>query len=163
MPELGGRGRSGTPAGPFSHVRIEPRANLLYTSKMTRERMWALKLHFQLIGTKWTEWEERQGRRNEPIEDVYPNKPAPVVVLENGEHVVREEMLWGFPKYKPGANWGTQLPDAEEQSVAVLARSRAPLRRAGDGVRGARQEHAAGQHDVAMVQPRRRAAVLLRR
>jgi hypothetical protein len=32
------------------------------------------KLHFQFIGTTWTEWEERQRRQNEPIEDVYPNK-----------------------------------------------------------------------------------------
>jgi hypothetical protein len=67
----------------------------LYTYKMTRGEMRALKLHFQLIGTTWTEWEERQGRRNEPVEEVYPNKPAPVLVLENGEHVVREDMLWG--------------------------------------------------------------------
>jgi len=40
----------------------------------------------------------RQREQNEPIEDMYPNKRAPVVVLQNGEHVVREDMLWGFPK-----------------------------------------------------------------
>jgi putative SOS response-associated peptidase YedK len=76
---------------------------------MTAEEMRALKLHFQFIGTTWTEWEERQRRQNEPIEDVYLNKRAPVVVLQNGEHVVREDMLWGFPKHKPGANWGTNF------------------------------------------------------
>jgi len=27
---------------------------------------------------------------------------VPVVVLQNGEHVVGDDMLWGFPKYKPG-------------------------------------------------------------
>ena len=81
----------------------------LYTYKMTREEMRALKLHFQFIGTTWTEWEERQRRLNEPVEDVYPNKRAPVVTLQGGEHVVREDMLWGFPKYKPGANWGTNF------------------------------------------------------
>ena len=54
----------------------------LYTYKMTAEEMRALKLHFLFIGTTWTEWEERQRRQNEPIEDVYPNKRAPVVVIE---------------------------------------------------------------------------------
>ena len=81
----------------------------LYTYKMSAEEMRALKLHFQFYGTTWTEWEECQRRRNEPIEDVYPNKRAPVVVIENGEHVVREDMLWGFPKYKPAANRGTNF------------------------------------------------------
>jgi len=81
----------------------------LYTYKMSAEEMRALKLHFQFYGTTWTEWEERQRRRNEPIEDVYPNQRAPVVVLQDGEPVVREDMLWGFPKYKPAANWGTNF------------------------------------------------------
>ena len=72
----------------------------LYTYKMTVEEMRALKLHFQLIGTTWSDWEERQRRRNAPIEDVYPNKRAPVVVLQDGAHVVREDMLWGFPKFE---------------------------------------------------------------
>jgi putative SOS response-associated peptidase YedK len=81
----------------------------LYTYKMSAAEMRALKLHYQFHGTTWSEWEERQAGRNEPIEDVYPNKRAPVVVVENGEHVVREDMLWGFPKYEPGANWGTNF------------------------------------------------------
>jgi hypothetical protein len=67
----------------------------LYTWKMTAEEMRALKLHFQLIGTTWTQWEERQRRQNEPIEHVYPTKRAPVVVIENGEHVVRQETCCG--------------------------------------------------------------------
>ena len=81
----------------------------LYTYKMTREEMRALTLHFQLIGTTWTEWEERQRQQNEPIEDVFPNKRAPVVVMQDGEHVVRDDMSWGFPKYKPAADWGTNF------------------------------------------------------
>jgi hypothetical protein len=32
-------------------------------------------------------WEKRQRQQNEPLEDVYPNKRAPVVVVEKGEHV----------------------------------------------------------------------------
>jgi putative SOS response-associated peptidase YedK len=81
----------------------------LYTYKMTAEEMRALKLHFQFIGTTWTEWEERQRKFNAPIEDVFPNKPAPVVVLRDGEHVVCEDMLWGFPKYQGGKTWGTNF------------------------------------------------------
>jgi hypothetical protein len=27
-------------------------------------------------------------------------------MLHNGEHVVREDKLWDFAKYKPGANGG---------------------------------------------------------
>jgi hypothetical protein len=64
---------------------------------MTAAEMRALKLHYQFVGTTWTEWEERQRQQNEPIEDVYPNKGAPVVVLQNTKHVVREDMLLGFP------------------------------------------------------------------
>lgn len=81
----------------------------LYTWKMTAEEMRAFKLHFQFMGTTWSDWQERQRGQNEPIEDVYPNKRAPVVILQDGGHVVREDMLWGFPKYKPGANWGTNF------------------------------------------------------
>jgi hypothetical protein len=43
---------------------------------MSAEETRALKLHFQFYGTTLTEWEKRQRRRNEPIEDVYPNKRA---------------------------------------------------------------------------------------
>jgi putative SOS response-associated peptidase YedK len=81
----------------------------LYTWKMTAEEMRALKLHFQLIGTTWSQWEERQRQRNEPVADVYPNRRAPVVVLPDGEHVVRDDMLWGFPPFKPGAGYGTNF------------------------------------------------------
>jgi putative SOS response-associated peptidase YedK len=92
----------------------------LYTYKMTAAETRTLKLHYQFIGTTWTEWEESQRQQNEPIEDVYPNKRAPVVVLQNGQHVVREDMLWGFPSTSR-APTGAPLPDAEEQPVAPLA------------------------------------------
>ena len=55
--------------------------------------------------------------------------------MQNGEHVVREDMLWGFPKYKPGAKWGTNFRTLKNKPVASVARSRAPLRGAGDGLR----------------------------
>src|SRR5436190_17247838 len=92
----------------------------LYTWKMTAEEMRALKLHFQLIGTTWTEWEERQRRQNEPVQDVYPNRRAPVLTLQDGQHVVREDMFWGFPPFKPGAGYGTNF--TESWSVSDRAR-----------------------------------------
>jgi hypothetical protein len=60
-------------------------------------------------------------------------------VLQNGEHVVREDMLWGFAKYKPGANWGTnfrtlknsqwrQWLDREHRYVVPARRSLSPTR-----------------------------------
>jgi hypothetical protein len=49
----------------------------LYTYKMTRAEMRALKLHFQFIGTTWTEWEERQRQRNEPIEERLSQQARP--------------------------------------------------------------------------------------
>jgi putative SOS response-associated peptidase YedK len=71
----------------------------IYTWKMAAVQMRVLKLHYQFIGTSWTEWEERQSRGYKPFEEVYPNKRAAVVVIQNGQHVLREDMLWGFPKY----------------------------------------------------------------
>ena len=68
----------------------------LYTWKMTAEEMRALKLHFQFIGTTWTEWEERQRGRNEPIADTYPNYEAPVIVDQDGQPELRT-MRWGLP------------------------------------------------------------------
>jgi len=34
-----------------------------------------------------------------------PNKGAPVVVLQDRHHVLREDMR-DFPKHESGANWG---------------------------------------------------------
>ena len=61
--------------------------------------------HYRLIGR---DFEEVMRGRNETL-DVYPNRPAPVVVLQDGQHVVREDMLWGFPPFKPGAGYGTNF------------------------------------------------------
>jgi hypothetical protein len=37
--------------------------------------------------------------RNETL-DVYPNRPAPVAIEQDGQRVVRQDMLWGFPPFK---------------------------------------------------------------
>jgi hypothetical protein len=125
--------------------------------------MRALMLHYQFHGLTWTDWEERQRRQNEPIQDIYPNKRAPVAVLQDGEHGRARGRAVGLPEVQAGRQLGDQLPHAEERPVAALARSRASLHRAGDGLRRARQKHASRRHDVAVVQAGRRAAVLLRR
>jgi putative SOS response-associated peptidase YedK len=70
----------------------------LYTYNMTPAEMRAMRLHYKLVGTTWTEWEKRKRWHNEPIGDIYSNERASVVVLKNGEHVIRD-MLWGFSKY----------------------------------------------------------------
>jgi putative SOS response-associated peptidase YedK len=61
--------------------------------------------HYTLIGR---DFEEVMRGRNESL-DVYPNRPAPVVIEQDGEHIVREDMLWGFPPFKPGAGYGTNF------------------------------------------------------
>jgi putative SOS response-associated peptidase YedK len=68
----------------------------LYSYKMSADEMRRLMEHFKLLGTTWS---EPIRARNAPIEDVYPNQPAPVVVVQNGERIVREDLLWGFPKF----------------------------------------------------------------
>src|SRR6478735_1048877 len=54
------------------------------------------KLHFQFIDATWTEWEERQRGRNEPINDTYPNYETSVIIGRDGTPAVRT-MRWGFP------------------------------------------------------------------
>ena len=78
----------------------------LYTYKMSAEEMRSLMSHYWLIGTTLS---ERMRMQNAPIEDVYPNRAAPVVLVEGGERVVREDMLWGFPPFKKGAGYGTNF------------------------------------------------------
>src|SRR5580658_3484772 len=135
----------------------------LYTHKMTAAEMRALMLHYQFHGLTWTEREERQRERNAPIEDVYPNKRAPVVVVENGEHVVREDMLWGFPKYKPGANWGTHFRTLKNGQWRPWLDREHRCIVPGVGLRRGRQDHTSRRDDVAVVQTCRWAAVLIRR
>jgi putative SOS response-associated peptidase YedK len=78
----------------------------LYTYKMSADEMRGLMSHYRLIGTTWT---ERMRIQNEPVNDVYPNRPAPVVVEHDGQRDVREDMLWGFPPFKAGAGYGTNF------------------------------------------------------
>jgi putative SOS response-associated peptidase YedK len=61
--------------------------------------------HYRLIGT---DFEEVMRGRNETL-DVYPNRPAPVVIEQDGQRIVRQDMLWGFPPFKPGAGYGTNF------------------------------------------------------
>jgi hypothetical protein len=79
--------------------------------------------------------------RNDSL-DVYPNHPAPVVIEQDGQRIVRQDVLWAFTPFKPGAGYATQLPELEEPPVAPVARPRASLRRSGECLLGARQEHA---------------------
>jgi putative SOS response-associated peptidase YedK len=61
--------------------------------------------HYRLIGR---DFEEVMRGRNETL-DVYPNRPAPVVVEQDGQRVVRQDMLWGFPPFRQGAGYGTNF------------------------------------------------------
>ncbi len=61
--------------------------------------------HYTLIGR---EWEDVMGTRNDALE-VYPNRPAPVVVVSDGQRIVRQDMLWGFPPFRQGAGYGTNF------------------------------------------------------
>jgi putative SOS response-associated peptidase YedK len=78
----------------------------LYTYKMSADEMRGLMSHYKLIGTTTS---ERMWTQNEPIKDVYPNRPAPVVVEQDGQRTVRQDMLWGFPPFNPGAGYGTNF------------------------------------------------------
>jgi putative SOS response-associated peptidase YedK len=61
--------------------------------------------HYRLIGR---DFEEVMRGRNETL-DVYPNGPAPVVIEQDGQRIVRQDMLWGFPPFKQGAGYGTNF------------------------------------------------------
>jgi len=37
------------------------------------------------------------------------NRRAPVALQQDGQHDLREDMLWGFPPFKPGAGYGTNF------------------------------------------------------
>jgi hypothetical protein len=45
--------------------------------------------HYRLIGR---DFEEVMRGRNEAL-DVYPNRPAPVVIEQDGQRIVRQDML----------------------------------------------------------------------
>jgi hypothetical protein len=77
----------------------------LYTLKLSAWEVRNLMQHYKLIGR---EWEDVMGTRNDALE-VYPNRPAPVVVVSDGQRIVRHDMLWGFPPFKAGAGYGTNF------------------------------------------------------
>src|SRR5689334_17264373 len=84
---------------------FRPMCNL-YTYKMSADEMRGLMSHYRLIGTTWI---DRVRMQNTPVDDVYPNRKAPVVFEKGGERIVREDMLWGFPPFRAGAGYGTNF------------------------------------------------------
>ena len=85
----------------------------LYTLKLSAWEVRNLMQHYKLIGR---EWEDVMGTRNDALE-VYPNRPAPVVVVSDGQRIVRQDMLW-LPTVQ-GRRWlRDQLSDPEQPSVA---------------------------------------------
>ena len=112
--------------------------------------------HYRLIGT---DFEETMRGRNETL-DVYPNRPAPVVIEQDGEFVVRHDMLWGFPPFRLGAGYGTNFRtlknhlwrpwlDREHRCVVPATAFAEPDR------------NTSKPRGVALVRTRRQAAVLL--
>ena len=76
--------------------------------------------HHRLIGR---DFEEVMRGRNETL-DVYPNRPAPVVIEQDGQRIVRQDILsWGFPPFKGRCRLRDQLPKPEEPSMARMART----------------------------------------
>ena len=57
---------------------------------------------YRLIGR---DFEEVMRGRNETL-DVYPNRPARVVIEQDVQRIVRQDMLRGFPPFKPAAGYG---------------------------------------------------------
>ena len=106
--------------------------------------------HYRLIGS---DFEEVMRGRNETL-DVYPNRPAPVVIEQDGQRVVCQDMLWRFPPFKPGAGYGTDFRSLKNHLWRGWL-ERASLRRSGDSLLRARQEHAEGCRGVALVRARR--------
>jgi putative SOS response-associated peptidase YedK len=78
----------------------------LYTYRVMPEEMAGLMAHFRLIGQSFA---EALRSRKEPIDDVYPNRPAPVLVMQDGRPVVRQDMLWGFPPFGGKGPYGTNF------------------------------------------------------
>ncbi len=68
----------------------------LYTYRVMPEEMAGLIAHFKLIGRQFA---DVMRMKNDPDADVYPNRRAPVLVTQDGQPVMRTDMLWGFPPY----------------------------------------------------------------
>lgn len=70
----------------------------LYTLRLSAWEVRNLMQHYKLVGR---EWEDVVGSRNDALE-VYPNRTGPVVVVQDGQRIVRQDMLWGFPPTRGG-------------------------------------------------------------
>lgn len=66
----------------------------LYAYRVIPVEMASLIAHFKLIGQSGA---EAMRRRNARPEEVDPNHHAPVLVMQDGQPVVREDMVWGVP------------------------------------------------------------------
>jgi hypothetical protein len=94
----------------------------LYTLRLSAWQVRNLMRHYKLIGR------EVIRSRSDALE-IYPNRSGPVVVAQDGERIVREDMLCGFPP-TTGGRHVVNFSQPRAQDVARLAGSRAPLRRA---------------------------------
>lgn len=75
----------------------------LYTMRLSRDEVAGLLKHYKLVGK---EFADAMAEKNDAT-NIYPNRPAPVAVDQDGQRIVRMDMLWGFPPFKPGAGVGT--------------------------------------------------------
>src|SRR5260370_15096247 len=77
----------------------------LYSYKMSRDEMRSIKVHFTLIGKRWTDvFEKRmEGKNDEAL--VYPKYQAPVVIVRDGEREL-DHMGWGMPAPLPPIRLG---------------------------------------------------------
>jgi hypothetical protein len=64
-----------------------------------------------------------------------------VLVMQDGQPVMRTHMLWGFPKFDGKGPYATNFRHPEVAYVARVARHGSSLRRSGICVRGARSKH----------------------
>ena len=77
----------------------------LYTMRLSRDEVAGLLRHYTLVGK---EFADAMAEKNDAT-NVYPNRSAPVAVIQDGQRVVRQDMLWGFPPFRAGANFATNF------------------------------------------------------
>jgi hypothetical protein len=63
----------------------------LYTLRLSAWEARNLMQHYKLIGK---DWEDVMGARNDALE-FYPNRPAPVVVIQDGDRIYLEVSCLG--------------------------------------------------------------------
>ena len=68
------------------------------------EEMAGLIAHFNLIGRQFA---DVMRMKNDADADVYPNRHAPVLVMQDCQPVMRTDMLWGSPPHGGKGPYGT--------------------------------------------------------